>query len=92
MKVLQEAANLLGTQLGAAIKSPDDNTNPFYKIKAEVQYLEHDITSKDLTGPEKKAKVLQSLENIGLEVGGIIVNLLIELAAFYIKSKVPVPL
>ena len=88
MKVLPFLVNQLGITLGESVKNPNDETNPFYKIVAEVRYLETDVTSQTLTGPEKKAEVINRLENIGLDVGSLIFNLLVELAVFWIKSKI----
>lgn len=45
-------------------------------------------TNEKLTGPEKRERVLDALEDFGKELGLFIVNLAIELAVFYVKKTI----
>lgn len=56
----------------------------FSAMKSLVQ----DIESKDLSGSEKRSKVLEDFAQIGYDIGGWVVNLLLELAVAWLKEKV----
>lgn len=52
-----------------------------------MKSLVADIQDSGLSGDEKKAKVLDGFAQIGYEIGGWVVNLLLELAVAWLKAK-----
>lgn len=52
-----------------------------------MKSLVADIQDSGLSGDEKKAKVLNDFGQIGYEIGGWVVNLLLELAVAWLKAK-----
>lgn len=52
-----------------------------------MKSLVADIQDSGLSGDEKKAKVLDDFGQIGYEIGGWVVNLLLELAVAWLKAK-----
>lgn len=50
-----------------------------------MKTLVQDLESTTLSGPEKKAKVLEDFYAIGYGIAGWTINLLLELAVAYIK-------
>lgn len=52
-----------------------------------MKSLVADIQDSGLSGEEKKAKVLDDFGQIGYEIGGWVVNLLLELAVAWLKAK-----
>lgn len=52
-----------------------------------MKSLVKDMQDTGLSGDEKKAKVLDDFGQIGYEIGGWVVNLLLELAVAWLKAK-----
>jgi hypothetical protein len=52
-----------------------------------VQGAVHSVKDSSLSGEEKKAAVFQRLEEIAIDFGGYVLNLLIELAVSKIKRS-----
>lgn len=55
----------------------------FSAMRSLVQHME----SSELSGAEKREMVLNDFEQIGYDIGGWVVNLLLELAVAWIKEK-----
>lgn len=53
-----------------------------------MKTLVSDIESADMTGSEKKAKVIADFEAIGYKLAGWIVDTLLQLAVMYIKTVI----
>ncbi len=52
-----------------------------------MKSLVKDMQDTGLSGEEKKAKVLDDFGQIGYQIGGWVVNLLLELAVAWLKAK-----
>lgn len=52
-----------------------------------MKSLVKDMQDTGLSGAEKKTKALENFEQIGYEIGGWVVNLLLELAVAWLKAK-----
>lgn len=75
MKVIPYLAEQLGNHLAGGVE--------FSAMKALV----HDIERSDMSGSEKKNKVLEDFEAIGYSLAGWIIDTILQLAVVVVKSK-----
>lgn len=80
MNIVNTAISVLVSILG--------QSDIFERIKHQINKIED--TNPDKPGLEKKATLMQELKIIGVEVSGLLLNVLIELAVLYIKGIAPV--
>jgi hypothetical protein len=75
MKITQIAINSFIGFLG--------HSKAFNRVRGLVEQVEN----QNISGPEKKAAVLDAAKSIGLELSTWLFNLLIEIAVLWVKSK-----
>lgn len=76
MIILKELVELIAKTIAGGVE--------FAAMKALVQ----DMESKDLSGAEKREKVLDDFSQIGYGLAGWVVNALLELAIVWIRSAI----
>lgn len=76
MIILKELVELVAKTIAGGVE--------FAAMKTLVQ----DMESQDLSGAEKREKVLEDFKQIGYELAGWTVNALLELAIIWIRSAV----
>lgn len=76
MIILKELVELVAKTIAGGVE--------FSAMKSLVQ----DMESKDLSGEEKRSKVLDDFSQIGYDLAGWVVNALLELAIIWIRSVV----
>lgn len=88
MKVVPFLANQLGEQLGLTQDNPTDSTGTFFNhVKNAVRYVETTQDDPNTPGNEKKAAVIEALKSLGIELAGVVGNVLLELAVLVIKTE-----
>lgn len=76
MIILKELVELVAKTIAGGVE--------FSAMKSLVQ----DMESQDLSGEEKRSKVLDDFSQIGYDLAGWVVNALLELAIIWIRSVV----